>query len=180
MSDDLAASCARSFIRSANAASILLFDNYPGRDTQVPDFLSALEATYGGFRLIVVALDAPDCYLRRCASLRRVCDNCERDPLGDARMPAHGTLADLAACRTCGQKLRTRTGDQPTLFEARLARYRRNVIGLRMTFHRNGIEVVDIDAAMPSSLLMGQVTALEGYERHGRSAASDSQNPDDA
>lgn len=129
-------------VLSEGTARAVLLDNFPGTGTQV--------------RLLTGVLDrlAPRCIVHAVELLanrnvreqrvlgRRVCHECERDPIRDPRIPAQPSKEDPDRCARCGGVLHPRRGDAPRLFALRTQRYQEEAAGIRAAFEEIGIPVV--------------------------------------
>jgi adenylate kinase len=152
-------------VLSEATARTVVLDNFPGTSTQV--------------RLLTGVLDrlAPRCVVHAVELLasrdvreqrvlgRRVCHECERDPIHDPRIPAQASREDPDRCARCGGVLHPRRGDAPRLFAMRTQRYEDEAVGIRAAFEEIGIQVVRLDGGRPLQTLIADVTALKRVER---------------
>jgi adenylate kinase family enzyme len=138
-------------------ADVMLLENLPGNAAQLRHLVEV--AATNGFRLQVVELAAPDSLLRCRVAARRVCPCCEPDPRGDPHRPAHGQSDTPEHCARCGSPLRVRRGDEPSLFRARLARFRGNHPGIRVAAHELAVPYRVIDATADPGTVAHMVLA---------------------
>lgn len=137
-----------SVVRTPAIRAVLL-DNFPGSDTQAFLLLLVLGKLAPACVLHVVELVASPATLKRRVRERRVCHQCERDPIHDPRLPAEASPADSRRCACCGSILHPRRGDAPRLLAARTRRYEDAAPGIRTTFEQAGIEVLQLDSNRP-------------------------------
>lgn len=100
---------------------ILVFDNFPGRPSQVPiltEHLNDPASALGGRRVATIALDAASAEIRRRAAGRRICPACSDSTTDES-------------CVACGTRTVRRPDDRRVLLEAKLARYRANAEEMR-------------------------------------------------
>lgn len=137
----------RTYFENANSdpdVHTVLLDNFPGAASQVDQLLTTLWAlTSCHVEAIELVTDART--LKQRAKQRKVCHRCERDPIGDPRVPAVPSAADPWQCSRCGGLLHPRRGDSPRLFKARLQRYHQTAAGIRAGFTSSGIAVTQLD-----------------------------------
>lgn len=150
-----------SLIREGKIHTLLL-DNFPGTGTQVSLFLSVLRQLAPGCTVTAIELIADPIVLDRRASTRRVCRCCEHDPLCDPRLPAEVSTIDPGRCARCNQLLRTRRGDAPAIYRARLQRYQQLADGIRRAFVTLGIAVTRLDSSRTLDETAKELTALLG------------------
>jgi len=115
--DDLTVTRAlRGYIESVVTDSMVhtvLLDNFPGTDTQTHLLLSTLDKLAPTCVVHAVELVADPAILNRRVLARRVCHQCERDPIHDPRLPAVPSSADSRRCARCNNILHPRRGDAP-------------------------------------------------------------------
>jgi adenylate kinase family enzyme len=147
-------------VLSERTARTVLLDNFPGTGTQV--------------RLLTGVLDrlAPRCVVHAVELLasrevreqrvlgRRVCHECERDPIHDPRIPAQASRDDPDRCAYCGGVLHPRRGDAPRLFTLRTQRYEDEAVGIRAAFEEIGIQVVQFDSDRTVDTLANEIGGL--------------------
>jgi len=133
----------------ASTAHTVLLDNFPGSDTQARLLVSLLRKHAARCALHVAELVATPAVLERRVRDRRVCHQCEHDPIHDPRLPAQPSPADPRRCARCNSILHPRRGDAPRLMAARMQRYSRAVIGIRAAFAEVGIDVFQFDSDHP-------------------------------
>ncbi|MEV5839747.1 hypothetical protein [Nocardia sp. NPDC052112] len=138
----------RSYFDAAHAdpdVHTVLLDNFPGSASQVDQLLTTLWTLTppGHIEAIEVVTDAKT--LEQRAKNRKVCHQCERDPIRDPRLPAIPSRNDPWQCAHCGGLLHPRRGDSPRLFKARMQRYHQTAAGIRVGFTDSGIAVTQLD-----------------------------------
>lgn len=133
----------------AGTAHAVLLDNFPGSDTQACLLVSLLGKLTPWCALHVTELMCTPAVLERRVRDRRVCHQCEDDPIHDPRLPAEPSPADSRRCARCNSILHPRRGDAPRLLAARMHRYSRAAIGIRAAFAEAGIDVLQIDSNRP-------------------------------
>jgi adenylate kinase family enzyme len=151
--DDLTVTRAlRGYLETAAHAGTMhtvLLDNFPGSDTQARLLVSLLGKLAPQCMLHVAELVITPAALQRRVAKRRVCHQCEHDPIRDPRLPAEPSPIDSRRCARCNSILHPRRGDAPRLLSARIQRYARAAIGIRSAFAEAGIEVVQVDSSRP-------------------------------
>lgn len=148
------------WVASAAAVRTVLLDNFPGSGTQVRLLFGVLHRVAPACVMHVVEMTL-DAKLREQRVLgRRVCHQCEQDPIHDPRIPAVGRPDDPKHCARCGGLLHPRRGDAPRLLSARTRRYEEQAVGIRATFTEAGIEVVRIDAGLTVDALVAELASL--------------------
>jgi adenylate kinase len=146
-------------IRTGTAHTVLL-DNFPGSDTQARLLASLLGKLAPRCTLHVAELVATPAVLERRVRDRRVCHQCEHDPIHDPRLPAEPSPADPRRCARCNSILHPRRGDAPRLLAARRERYSRAVIGIRAAFTQVGIDVLRVDNDRPAERTASELSLL--------------------
>lgn len=142
------------------AVHTILFDNFPGTETQVSLFLSLMRQLAPGCKVAAVELTAQEFVLRQRAGARRVCGYCERDPLCDPRLPATASDSDPRRCARCDHTLMVRHGDDPSVYHVRMRRYEELSDGVRRAFAHAGIPVPLLPSGGTPDHTTGQFTAL--------------------
>jgi adenylate kinase len=143
-------------IADSVAVHTVLLDNFPGSATQVQLLSSVLHRVAPACVTNAIELVAKPAVLQQRVLERRVCHQCERDPIHDPRLPAMPSVTDSKRCARCNSLLHPRRGDAPRLLAARIARYEQAAVGIREAFLNVGIEVSPCDADCPP-----EQTALE-------------------
>ena len=151
-------------VSDASVHSVLL-DNFPGSGTQVRLLLGVLRRLAPGCAVQAVELIATWRVREKRVLGRRVCHQCERDPIHDPRIPASARPDDPKRCARCGGILHPRRGDAPRLFALRTQRYEEQAIEIRAAFAEAGIRVMRLDSGRPLEALAMDVTALMRVER---------------
>lgn len=145
--DFTVASALRSYFDTANAdpdVHTILLDNFPGSASQVEQLLATVWAlTPCHIEAIEVVTDLKT--LKQRARNRKVCHQCERDPINDPRLPAIPSDDDPWQCDRCGGILHPRRGDSPRLYRARMFRYHQAAAGIRAGFTAADITVTQLD-----------------------------------
>ncbi|MFF0493643.1 hypothetical protein ACFYTQ_31880 [Nocardia sp. NPDC004068] len=145
--DYTVAAALRSYFETVNAdpeVQAVLLDNFPGSAAQVDQLLAILwSLTPCHIEAIEVVTDVKT--LRQRARNRKVCHQCERDPINDPRLPAIPSDADPWQCGRCGGLLHPRRGDSPRLFKARMQRYHQAAVGIRDAFARADVTVTQCE-----------------------------------
>jgi adenylate kinase family enzyme len=144
----------------AGTAHTVLLDNFPGSDTQARLLVSLLGKLAPRSTLHVAELMATPAVLERRVRDRRVCHQCEQDPIRDPRVPAQPNPADPRRCARCNSILHPRRGDAPRLLAARMQRYSRAVIGIRAAFSETGIDVLQFDSNRPPERAASELSLL--------------------
>jgi adenylate kinase len=129
---------------SDSAVHSVLLDNFPGSDTQANLLLLVLRKLAPACVVQVIELVADPVVLHRRVRDRRVCHQCERDPIHDPRLPAMASPADSRRCVRCNSILHPRRGDAPRLLAARMQRYAQAVTGIRAAFVGAGTDVLQL------------------------------------
>jgi adenylate kinase len=138
----------------------ILLDNFPGTGTQVRLLLGVLNRLSPVCVAHVVEL-VLDGKLREQRVLgRRVCHQCEQDPIHDPRIPAVAKEGDPRHCARCGGVLHPRRGDAPRLLKARTRRYEEQAIGIRAAYGEVGIQVMQLDSARRIEDLVADLSAV--------------------
>lgn len=138
----------------------VLLDNFPGTGTQVQVLLSVLGRIVPTCVVQTVELLAAHDVREQRVLGRRVCHECERDPIHDPRIPAAASADDPERCARCGSLLHPRRGDAPRLLALRTQRYENEAVGIRAAFEAAAIEVVQLDGDRPVEELAGEVAGL--------------------
>ncbi|QLY30406.1 AAA family ATPase [Nocardia huaxiensis] len=132
-------------VHSDPAVHTVMLDNFPGSGIQVDQLLAILWALTPTPHIEAVEVVTDAKTLKQRARTRKVCHQCERDPIHDPRLPAMPSAGDPWQCARCGGLLHPRRGDSPRLFRARLQRYHQAAEGIRAGFTRCGITVTQLD-----------------------------------
>jgi adenylate kinase len=143
----------------------VLLDNFPGSGTQVWLLLGILSRLAPGCVVRAVELLANHEVRERRMLTRRVCHQCEQDPIHDPRIPAQSAAEDPERCARCDGLLHPRRGDAPRLFDLRTQRYEDEAAGIRAAFAAAGVEVVQVDSHCSKDVLTMRLTALLMSER---------------
>ena len=146
-------------IHTSSAHTVLL-DNFPGSDTQARLLVSLLGQLAPRSTLHVAELVATPAVLERRVCDRRVCHQCEHDPIHDPRRPAEPSPADPRRCARCNSILHPRRGDAPRLLAARMQRYSSAVTGIRAAFAEVGIDVLQVDSDRPPERTASELSLL--------------------
>jgi adenylate kinase family enzyme len=139
---------------------LVLLDNFPGSGTQVRLLLGAVRGLVPVCAIHVVELLASHDVRERRVLGRRVCHQCEQDPIHDPRIPAPASEEDPERCARCGGLLHPRRGDAPRLFILRTQRYADEAEGIRAAFAEAGIQVVQLDSGRSLAVLASDLKAL--------------------
>jgi adenylate kinase len=150
------------FERAISDATLrtVLLDNFPGSGTQVWLLLSILYWLVPGCAVHAVELLASDEVREHRVLGRRVCHQCEQDPIHDPRIPASASQEDPERCARCGGLLHPRRGDAPRLFALRTQRYEDEAVGIRASLAEAGIEVVRLDSDRRVTALVSAIGEL--------------------
>jgi adenylate kinase family enzyme len=151
-------------VSDASVHSVLL-DNFPGSGSQVRLLLGVLRRLAPGCGVQTVELAAAWQVRERRVLGRRVCHQCEQDPIHDPRIPAAGSPSAPQHCARCGGILHPRRGDAPRLFALRTQRYEDQAVAIRAAYAEAGIEVVRLDSGRPLGELAENLAALLASER---------------
>jgi adenylate kinase family enzyme len=146
-------------VADASVCSVLL-DNFPGSATQVRLLLGVLRRLAPACALHAVELVAARRVREGRVLGRRVCHQCEQDPIHDPRIPATAHPSDPQHCAGCGGILHPRRGDAPRLFALRTQRYAEQAIGIRAGFAEAGIVVAQVDGSQPVDRVRTELAAL--------------------
>lgn len=150
-------------VSDASACNVLL-DNFPGSGTQVRLLLGVLRRLAPRCTVQAVELVAAWRVREKRVLGRRVCHQCEQDPIHDPRIPAAASTDDPKRCARCGGILHPRRGDAPRLFALRTQRYEEQAVGIRRAFAEAGTHVVRLDSGQLLEALAMDVTALMKVE----------------
>jgi hypothetical protein len=96
---------------------------------------------------------------------RRVCHQCEQDPIHDPRIPAVASPDDPQRCARCSSILHPRRGDAPRLVAARTRHFEAETGGVRSAFAEAGVSVLQLDADRSSDALAAELSGLVAIER---------------
>lgn len=132
-------------VQQDSDAHTVLLDNFPGTAAQVTQLLGTLSLLEPPPHIEPVEVLTDAKTLKQRARARKVCHQCERDPIHDPRLPALPSADDAWRCARCGGLLHPRRGDSPRLFKARLGRYHQTAAGIRAGFESSGIAVTQLD-----------------------------------
>lgn len=146
-------------IRTSTVHTVLL-DNFPGSDTQARLLVSVLRKLAPSCVVHVVELVIRPSVIEERVRERRVCHQCEQDPIHDPRLPACPSPTDPRRCARCNSILHPRRGDAPRLLSARVQRYNRAAIGIRSAFAEVGIEVLQLDSNRPPEETASELSLL--------------------
>ena len=146
-------------IRKGTVHTILL-DDFPGSDTQARLLASLLGKLAPECVLHVVELVITATAVKRRVVERRVCHQCEQDPIHDPRLPAQPNTADTRRCARCNSILHPRRGDAPRLLAARMQRYYRAVIGIRTAFAETEVEILQLKSNRPPEQTASELSLL--------------------
>jgi adenylate kinase len=138
----------------------VLLDNFPGSNTQVRLLLGTLHRLAPACAVHPVELVADRAVREHRVRDRRVCHQCEHDPIHDPRMPALANPADPHHCARCGGVLHPRRGDAPRLLAARTQRYEAEAIGMRAAFADARVELVRLESSRPITALAADLSLL--------------------
>lgn len=138
----------------------VLLDNFPGTGTQVLLLLSALGRLAPACRVHAVELVLDGKLRWRRVLSRKVCHQCEQDPIHDPRIPATPQDGDPKRCARCGGLLHPRRGDAPRLLRARTQRYEAQAVGVRAAFAEAGVQFVQLDSSQAVDALVAELAAL--------------------
>jgi adenylate kinase len=167
--DDLAVARAlRSYTEAIvleGATRVVLLDNFPGSGTQVRLLSGIVRRLAPACIVHAVELLADRSLRARRIRGRRVCHQCEQDPISDPRIPAVASQDDPKRCARCGGVLHPRRGDAPRLVTARTRRYEAEIPGVRSAFAEAGVQVVQLDSNRPLDALAADLSALVAVER---------------
>jgi adenylate kinase family enzyme len=117
---------------------ILMCDNFPGNEDQV-DLLVMAGAT------VIVKLTAQRWEIFDRADRRRVCHDCESDPLHEPRTAAASSVKQPGTCAVCGSVLRRRRGDERVALQQRVNRYQVNLVGIEHRCLQLDVEIRSFD-----------------------------------
>jgi adenylate kinase len=146
-------------IRAGQVHTVLL-DNFPGSDTQARLLVSVLRKLAPSCVVHVVELVVAPAVLEQRVRNRRVCHQCEHDPIHDPRLPARPSPTDPRRCARCNSILHPRRGDAPRLLQARMQRYATAAIGIRAAFAEVGIEILQLDSTRPPEETASELSLL--------------------
>jgi len=138
----------------------VLLDNFPGSAQQVRLFLSIIRKLAPTCAIHPVELVADPATLNRRTRERRVCHQCERDPIHDPRLPAVANPANRQRCARCNNVLHPRRGDAPRIFAARMERYRQSADGIREAFASAGVPVLQLESSGPPEQIANELITL--------------------
>jgi adenylate kinase len=162
--DDLTVTRAlRGYIQSVvgtGAVHTVLLDNFPGSASQAQLLLAVLRKLAPACAVQVIELIADPSTLQRRVRTRRVCHQCERDPIHDPRLPAVPNPAAPRRCAHCNSILHPRRGDAPRLLAARMQRYDRAATGIHAAFAGDGIDVLRLNAARLPEQIASELSLL--------------------
>ena len=127
--------------RADSEDRLLLLENYPGGACEA-EHVAAIATSGGAGAVEVIELVAPDVVVRRRARARLACAVCDPDLHRPAQVRPDGT----SICGSCGSRLQDRASDSASVFDARLARFRDRVEGIRAAFTDAGVRVHRIPA----------------------------------
>jgi adenylate kinase len=145
---------------SGGAARTVLLDNFPGTGTQVRLLVGVLDRLVPRCSVHAVELLADRDVREQRVLGRRVCHECEHDPIHDPRIPAPASEDDPERCARCGGLLHPRRGDAPRLFALRTLRYEDEAVGIRAAFEEAGVQVVQLDSDRAVEALADDLAGL--------------------
>lgn len=148
-----------------NAHTVLL-DNFPGSAVQVRLLLGVLRRIAPACAVYAVELVADASVLDQRVRARRVCHQCERDPIHDPRLPAQARPDDPQHCARCGGVLHPRRGDAPRLAAARTERYEQEAIGIRQALADAEIDLFTLDSTWSLEATVSALTILLTCEEY--------------
>ncbi len=149
-----------------DSAHTVLLDNFPGSAIQVRLLLGILRRIAPACAVHAVDLIADAAVLDRRVRARRVCHQCERDPIHDPRLPAQARSNNPHRCACCGGVLHPRRGDAPRLLAARTRRYEAEAVGIRAAFLDADIVVWPLDGSRPLGVIVSDLSAFLAYKEH--------------
>jgi adenylate kinase len=152
-----------SFVETAvrkDELRVILLDNFPASASQVALLVSVLRKWAPACRVEAVELVADRTALERRIRDRRVCQQCEHDPIHDPRLPAAAGPADPGRCVRCSGVRHPRRDDAPRLVATRRQRYELAITDIRDTFHRLGLSQHRLDAERPPEQLASELSDL--------------------
>ncbi|MGY2061805.1 hypothetical protein ACW9HQ_43600, partial [Nocardia gipuzkoensis] len=132
-------------VQQDSVTHTVLMDNFPGSGSQVKQLLGTMAALEPPPHIEPVEVVTDAKTLKQRARHRKVCHQCERDPIHDPRLPAVPSADDPWQCGRCGGLLHPRRGDSPRLFKARLSRYHQTAASIRAEFETCGHSVTQLD-----------------------------------
>jgi adenylate kinase len=144
------------------AAHTVLLDNFPGAGPQVGLLFSVLRQAAPDSAVRAIELIASQGELALRTARRRVCQHCERDPVGDPRLPAVADRRDLRRCGECGHVLDPRRGDSPGLLSARMLRYRESIATIRSAMRSAHVPVQQVSSECSLEELADALAPLLG------------------
>lgn len=144
-------------IVAENTVRTVLLDNFPGSGVQVRLLLGAMRELVPTCTIHAIELLASHDVRERRVLGRRVCHECERDPIHDPRIPAVASEEDPERCARCGGLLHPRRGDAPRLLALRTQRYEDEAVGIWTALEAAGIAVVQLDSARSVEVLADEV-----------------------
>jgi adenylate kinase family enzyme len=147
-------------VAAGGSVRTVLLDNFPGSGTQVRLLLGVLRRVAPGCAVQAVELTVAWRVREQRVLGRRVCHQCEQDPIRDPRLPAIASQTDPRTCARCGGILHPRRGDAPRLFTLRTQRYEDEVVGIRAAFEEIGIQVARLDSRRTAETLANEVARL--------------------
>jgi adenylate kinase len=148
-----------------STAHTVLLDNFPGTGTQVQVLLSVLGRLVPTCGVQAIELLASHHVREQRVLGRRVCHECERDPIHDPRIPATASAEDPERCARCGGLLHPRRGDAPRLLALRTQRYEDEAVGIRAAFQEANVHVVQLDSDQSVDTLVSGVCLVLGGNR---------------
>jgi adenylate kinase len=147
-------------IVAGGTVSTVLLDNFPGSGTQVQLLRVTMGQLVPACALHAVELLASRDVREHRVLGRRVCHQCEQDPIHDPRIPAVASDEDPERCARCGCLLHPRRGDAPRLFALRTQRYEDEAEGIRAAFIEAGTDVVQMDGGRTVDVLVAELAQL--------------------
>jgi adenylate kinase family enzyme len=151
-------------VSDAAVRSVLL-DNFPGSGSQVRLLLGVLRRLVPGCDVQAVELAAAWRVREQRVLGRRVCHQCEHDPIHDPRIPAAASPNDPQHCARCGGILHPRRGDAPRLLALRTQRFEDQAVGIRAAYAEAGIQVLRLASDRPLHVLVADIAMLMKTER---------------
>ena len=126
---------------AAVSDSQMYLENYPGGACEA-DHLARMGRRGPAAVVEAVELVVPDAEVNLRSRRRRVCAVCEPD----LHRPAEAHAGSANVCARCGSRLQGRAADSPSVFSARLARYRDRIDGIRRAFSASDVRLHRIPA----------------------------------
>lgn len=140
-------------------SGLVTLENFPGTATQVRMIHEIAQVRRAPVAMVELVIS--DRLAHDRARHRRACLTCEPDPRGDPHRPARAAPGRPGRCVACDGPLIRRRSDSPSVFAARLRRYRDSSPAIRREALALQVPVRQVDAsASPQTCTTAALAAM--------------------